>query len=58
MKGQKMARTVKVTKYSKQWQLHQRLGRFVQRLDRPVEQGDLQDLRLKSAPKGLLPLLF
>lgn len=58
MKGKKIARKVKVTRYSKEWQLHQRLGRLVEKWDRPLEQGELENLRPKSAPKELLPLLF
>ena len=58
MKRGQIARTVSVTKYSKEWQLHQRLGRFAERLDRPLEQGELENLRPRSAPRELLSLLF
>ncbi|MCC8423555.1 hypothetical protein [Mucilaginibacter sp. UR6-11] len=58
MKKQQGERTLKVRKENEVWQLQQRFGRLVEKLDRLPDANEVRRNALGSAPQGIAEMVF
>jgi len=58
MKKEIKNRVIKINKEGKGWQLQQRLGELTDRLDRLPDANEVERNPLRSAPAGLVEMVF
>lgn len=52
------ARRIKIDKENDQWQLHQQFRKFGEQLDRLPDAAEVRRNPARSAPQGILPMVF
>ncbi|NHA05586.1 MULTISPECIES: hypothetical protein [Mucilaginibacter] len=55
---QQIKRKVPINKENDQWKLHQLFRNFTQKLDQLPDAGEVQRNRGRSAPQGIVPMVF
>lgn len=58
MKTTKENRKIRINKKSKQWKLHQPFGEFATFIDRLPDAREVQQTKLRSAPRSLTGMVF
>jgi hypothetical protein len=58
MKQQQIKRRIPIIKENDQWQLHQRFRNFTQQLDKLPDAGEVRLNPQRSAPQGIVPMVF
>jgi hypothetical protein len=58
MKQQQIKRRVPIIKEDDQWKLHQLFGNFTQKLDQLPDAGEVRRNPQRSAPQGIVPMVF